>query len=63
MNTSFERSVNATDEWYTPREIIDSCGEFDLEPCAPVKPLWPTAKTMYNKNDDGLKQNWGGEYG
>jgi hypothetical protein len=60
MDTSFERSVNATDEWYTPREIVDSCGEFDLDPCAPVNPLWPTAKTMYNKNDNGLKQNWGG---
>ena len=60
MNTSFERSENTTDEWYTPIEIIQSFGEFDLDPCAPMKPLWPTAKVMYNKEDDGLKQNWGG---
>lgn len=60
MNTSFERSVKATDEWYTPKELIDSLGEFDLDPCAPMKPLWRTAKVMYNKEDDGLKQNWGG---
>lgn len=60
MNTSFERSANATDEWYTPKEIIDSLGEFDLDPCAPVNPLWPTAKNMYNKNNDGLNQNWVG---
>lgn len=60
MNTSFEKSVNTTDEWYTPKEIIESLGEFDLDPCAPMKPLWPTAKVMYNKEDDGLKQNWGG---
>lgn len=30
MNTSFERSANASDEWYTPREIIEALGEFDL---------------------------------
>ena len=49
MNTSFERSANASDEWYTPREIIEALGEFDLDPCAPMHPLWPTAKIMYNK--------------
>ncbi|MDB1083586.1 adenine methyltransferase [Phocaeicola vulgatus] len=54
MNTSFERSANASDEWYTPREIIEALGEFDLDPCAPMHPLWPTAKTMYNKQDNGL---------
>lgn len=60
MNTSFERTSKATDEWYTPKELIASLGEFDLDPCAPVEPLWPTAKVMYNKNDDGLKQSWVG---
>lgn len=60
MNTSFERSAKASDEWYTPKHIIDSLGEFDLDPCAPVQPLWQTAKVMYNKNDDGLKRNWRG---
>lgn len=39
MNTSFERSANASDEWYTPREIIEALGEFDLDPCAPMHPL------------------------
>lgn len=60
MNTSFERTSNATDEWYTPKEIIASLGEFDLDPCAPVNPLFPTARVMYNKHDDGLIQEWGG---
>lgn len=60
MNTTFERSSNSTDEWYTPKEIIDALGEFDLDPCAPMHPLWPTAKIMYNKQDNGLIQNWGG---
>lgn len=63
MNTSFERSANASDEWYTPREIIEALGEFDLDPCSPMHPLWPTAKIMYNKQDNGLIQNWGGEFG
>ena len=60
MNTSFERSANTTDEWYTPKFIIESLGEFDLDPCAPIKPLWETARTMYNKIDNGLEKEWQG---
>ncbi len=60
MNTSFERSAAATDEWYAPKEIIDSLGKFDLDPCAPINPLWQTAKIMYNKSDDGLTKEWAG---
>lgn len=60
MNTSFERSAKATDEWYTPIHIIDSLGKFDLDPCAPVEPLWKTASRMYNKNDNGLEKKWEG---
>lgn len=59
-NTSFQRSSKATDEWYTPIEIIKALGEFDLDPCAPVNPLWQTARIMYNKNDDGLTKEWFG---
>lgn len=60
MNTTFEKSANTTDEWYTSKEIIDALGKFDLDPCAPVKPLWQTAETMYNKNHDGLTKDWVG---
>lgn len=60
MNTTFERTINTTDEWYTPREIIESLGEFDLDPCAPVAPLWSTAKNAFTKHDDGLSQEWFG---
>lgn len=52
MNTSFERVKNSSDEWYTPKYIIDSLGDFDLDPCAPISPIYRTAKTMFNKNDD-----------
>lgn len=58
MNTTFERCAKSTDEWYTPREIIDALGVFDTDPCAPVDPLWQTATRMYNKNDDGLTKKW-----
>lgn len=57
MNMQFERSASATDEWYTPKEIIDALGVFDTDPCAPVNPLWQTAIRMYNKNHDGLTKN------
>lgn len=63
MNTTFEKSSNSTDEWYTPKEIIDALGQFDLDPCAPINPLWETATQMYNKNDDGLSQEWKGRVG
>ena len=60
MNSSFERTAKATDEWYTPKEIIDALGHFDLDPCSAEHPLWPTAQTMWNKNDDGLSREWFG---
>lgn len=60
MNTSFERSGKATDEWYTPKEIIDALGHFDLDPCAAECPLWYTAGTMWNRHDDGLSKQWFG---
>ena len=59
MNTSFQKTA-ASDEWYTPKEIIDALGAFDLDPCAPMRPLWKTAKRMVNKEEDGLKTQWGG---
>lgn len=33
MNTSYERTKSTTCEWYTPKEIVDALGEFDLEQC------------------------------
>lgn len=60
MNTTFERTQNSTDEWYTPKEILEALGPFDLDPCAPLVPLWNTAAVMYNKNDDGLSKQWSG---
>ncbi len=63
MNPRIERSVNTTNEWYTPIEIINQLGgvnRFDLDPCAPMEPLYPTAKKMYNKQQNGLLLPWEG---
>ena len=60
MNTRFERTEKASDEWYTPKEVLEALGKFDLDPCAPVSPLWPTATVMYDKHIDGLSQKWEG---
>lgn len=60
MNTTFERAKNSTDEWYTPKEIISSLGVFDLDPCAPIFPLWQTATVMFDKNQNGLTKQWFG---
>lgn len=48
------------DEWLTPPEILGALGPFDLDPCAPVAPPWPTADKMLNIQDDGLSANWDG---
>jgi len=50
--------VTASDEWLTPREIIEALGPFDLDPaCAPNMP-WATAPIVYTAADDGLSKIW-----
>ena len=60
MSEGFRKSASYSDEWYTPKFIIDSLGKFDLDPCAPSVPIFKTAKVMYNEFDDGLSQKWEG---
>ena len=58
-----ERSKNGKEEWLTPPGIINGLGgylSFDLDPCAPINPPWPTARKHYNINDDGLSLPWYG---
>lgn len=49
-----------TDEWLTPRNVLDDLGSFDLDPCAPVERPWPTATTHYTIENDGLEMPWHG---
>ncbi len=49
-----------SDEWLTPPEILNTLGEFDLDPCAPIVRPWSTATKHYTRLDDGLTQSWHG---
>lgn len=51
-------AVVSSDEWYTPRWIIDELGPFDTDPCAPLEPPYPIAPLTYNIEEDGLKHDW-----
>lgn len=59
MDTSFERQ-SGKDEWLTPPEIIKACGEFDLDPCAPITRPWDMAKNHFTILDGGLLKEWSG---
>jgi hypothetical protein len=48
------------DEWLTPPSILEALGPFDLDPCAPIKRPWPTAKNHFTIIDNGLKKEWAG---
>jgi phage N-6-adenine-methyltransferase len=57
---SHESNTGGTDQWVTPRSILDALGVFDLDPCAPINRPWPTAHRHYTIVDDGLRQPWNG---
>jgi phage N-6-adenine-methyltransferase len=54
------RSADASDDWITPRVIIETLGPFDLDPCACLQQPWACAKAWYTIKDDGLQQFWEG---
>lgn len=47
-----------TDEWLTPRFVLDALGPFDLDPSTPTEQPWPTARSRYTAANDGLAQDW-----
>lgn len=58
---SHERSLSAgSDEWITPKWIIDALGPFDLDPCAAVVMPWQTAERCFTELDNGLLRPWSG---
>jgi phage N-6-adenine-methyltransferase len=54
--------MNTNDEWYTPVEIIQSLGKFDLDPATSLEAYGQnrSAKHFYTAKEDGLKQDWRG---
>jgi len=59
---NFNTNTENEEQWLTPPELIKALGEFDLDPCSPhpdIRP-WPTAKTHYHKEQNGLCQIWEG---
>ena len=52
--------VMLKDEWLSPPEIVKALGPFDLDPCAPIKRPWPTAKHHFTLEDNGLNKDWFG---
>jgi len=60
QETHRKPGIVSSDEYYTPKHIIDALGHFDLDPATPPNPRWRTADVMYTKEDDGLKQDWFG---
>ena len=54
--------LTTTDVWLTPPALINSLGEFDLDPCCPNNLPWKTAKEFYSleNGQDGLKLPWAG---
>lgn len=52
--------MSAKDEWLTPPRILNPLGEFDLDPCSPVKRPWPTAREHFTWKDNGLIKPWNG---
>lgn len=59
----FRSNIGALDErdcWFTPREIVNELGPFDLDPCTSVDRPWDTAARHFTPDDDGLAQPWEG---
>lgn len=61
-NNNFNTNTKNHDEYLTPKWIIESLGEFDLDPSAPIPEArpWEMAKNHYCIHDDGLSQEWEG---
>lgn len=49
-----------TDQWVTPRSIVQPLGEFDLDPCSFKGHPWPIARRCYTERENGLTQRWFG---
>ena len=54
--------MSQSNEWSTPQDLFNQLNnefDFTLDPCATDDNT--KCKKYYTKNEDGLRQNWGGE--
>lgn len=54
------RREGTTDNWVTPKWLVDRLVGFDLDPCACDPQPWPCAAKQFTIEDDGLLQTWKG---
>jgi hypothetical protein len=47
-----------TNEWFTPKWIIDKLGQFDLDPCSSDRRPFDIAPRWFTKEDNGLSKEW-----
>lgn len=60
---SHHSAAMVSDTYLTPREIIEACGPFDLDPCAAPEPRpWSTAERHIVLPDDSLAADWGNAF-
>lgn len=52
------RTTASTDDWITPRWLIEQLGPFDLDPCACIPQPWPCAAESWTAEDGGLLRAW-----
>jgi hypothetical protein len=54
------RGTHTSDDWITPRWLIELLGPFDLDPCASDFQPWPCAAKSYTQSENGLLLPWEG---
>lgn len=56
---SHQTPIGKSQDWITPKWIIDALGPFDLDPCASSN-LPPWACALHSSTSDGLDKKWWG---
>ena len=54
------RNQATSDDWITPKWLIDRLGPFDMDPCASDTQPWPCAARSLTFKQNGLWHDWTG---
>jgi len=54
------RGKHTSDDWITPRALIERLGPFDLDPCQSDTQPWPCAARGITWRENGLTKPWEG---